>query len=125
MKKRNLWLAIGVGAGAALVWARKPAPAGPDPLVVAGETHKLVFENRMVRVIEVKLPPGSREPRHAHPHGVTVYLADFDVRITEDGKPPVTRQRKGGTAVWSEPVVHEVNNVGKTHGHVFRIELKV
>ena len=123
MKKRTLILLLVLVAAASLLLAQKAAK-GPDPLVVAGDTHKLVFENKFVRVIETKLPIGSHEARHSHPHGVTVYLSDFDVKITEDGKAPVTRTRKAGTAVWSEATVHEVNNVGKTAGHVFRIELK-
>ena len=125
MKTRTLLLAILLMVlGAAWLLAQKSQLSGPDPLVVAGDTHKLVFENSLVRVIETHLPPGKREPRHFHPHGVTIYVQGFDVRITEDGKPPVERQRKAGTAVWSEPVVHEVVNVGKTEGHVFRVELK-
>lgn len=124
MKKRILLLLLTLVL-AALLLAQKKAAPGPDPLVVAADTHKLVFENKLVRVIETKIPAGKNEPRHGHPHGVTVYLKDFEVRITEDGKPPVTRQRKGGTAVWSEATVHEVVNVGKTDGHVFRIELKM
>ena len=127
MKKRILIGLLVVVAAAALLVAQKPAAGGsdrPDPLVVAGDTHKLVFENKFVRVIETKLPTGSHEPRHYHPHGVTIYLSDFQVRITEDGKAPATRERKAGSAAWSEAVVHEVNNVGKTAGHVFRVELK-
>ena len=128
MKKRILLGTLVLGLVAALLLAQKPAAKSgdgrPDPLVVAGDTHKLVFQNQFVRVIETKLPVGSHEPRHYHPHGVTVYLADFEVRITEDGKAPVTRARKGGTAVWSEATVHEVHNAGKTAGHVFRVELK-
>lgn len=124
MKKRILLILILLAAAAVLLLAQKPPQGGPDPLVVAGNTHKLVFENKLVRVLETKLPPGSHEPLHFHPHGVTVYLTDFEVRIREEGKAPVTRQRKGGAAVWSEPVLHEVNNVGKTEGHIFRVELK-
>ncbi len=124
MKKHILFLMLALAVAGVLLLAQKPAQGGPDPLKVAGDTHKLVFENKLVRVLETKLPPGSHEPLHFHPHGVTVYLADFEVRIREEGKPPVTRTRKGGTTVWSEAVLHEVNNVGKTEGHVIRVELK-
>ncbi len=131
MKQHILLGALVLGLAAAVLpvlLAQKPAGKGgadrPDPLVVAADTHKLVFENNLVRVLETRLPPGAHEPRHYHPHGVTVYLSDFQVHISEDGKPPVTRERKGGTAVWSEAVVHEVHNVGQTPGHVIRVELK-
>ncbi len=32
----------------------------------APQNHKLLFENDEVRVLEVTLPPGVREPLHAH-----------------------------------------------------------
>src|SRR5438874_360839 len=38
-----------------------------DPLKVAPETHKLVFENALVRVIEAKVPTGTLERKHSHP----------------------------------------------------------
>lgn len=121
--RKTLLIATLIIAAAMLLLAQSKTK-GPDPLVVAGDTHKLVFENKLVRVLETKLPVGKVEPRHGHPHGVTVYFSDFEVRITEDGKPPVTRQRKAKSVVWSEPTIHEVVNVGKTEGHVIRVELK-
>ena len=96
-----------------------------DPLKVAPETHKLVFENALVRVIEAKVPPGHMERKHSHPHGLTVYLADFDseIRTFPDGK--VTQaHRKFGSVIWSEAIVHEVKNTGTTPSHALRIELK-
>jgi quercetin dioxygenase-like cupin family protein len=100
-------------------------PEDLDPLKVAPETHKLVFENALVRVIEAKVPPGAIEPKHSHPHGVTVYLADFDseIKTFPDGK--VTEaHRKFGSVFWSEAIVHEVRNTGTTPAHALRIELK-
>lgn len=95
-----------------------------DPLKVAPDTHKLAFENAFMRVLEVHVPPGKVEPRHRHPRGLSVYLADQDVRITVDGKPPEVTHRKKGTVAWSDPTIHTVENVGKTDMFVFRIELK-
>ncbi len=124
MKKRILLVLLVVAATVALL-AQKLPTGGPDPLVVASDTHKLVFENKFVRVIESRVPPGGKEPTHYHPHGVTIYLADFRVKVSENGKAPVERERKAGTAVWAEAVVHEINNIGTTEGHAFRVELKM
>lgn len=97
-----------------------------DALKVAPETHKLVFENRLVRVIEARVPPGGLELKHGHPHGLTIYLADFDSEVKTFPKGEVTKvHRKFGTVVWSEAVVHEVRNIGTTPSHALRIELKV
>lgn len=96
-----------------------------DPVKVAADTHKTVFENKFLRVIEAKVPAGGVEPRHRHPHGVTVYLANYTIeqKTIPDGK--VTRaERKFGAVAWSEALVHEVKNVGKTASHAIRVELK-
>ena len=95
-----------------------------DPVRVAPDTHKVAFENMFVRILEVRVPPGSIEPRHRHPHGLSVYFASQDTRITVDGKPPQTTHREAGTFAWSDAVVHTVQNVGTTEMHVLRIELK-
>ncbi|MEW5978540.1 MAG: hypothetical protein AB1898_22315 [Acidobacteriota bacterium] len=96
-----------------------------DPLKVAPDTHKLLFENRFLRVIEAKVPAGGQEPRHSHPHGLTVYLADYDVEIKTIPDDKLTRaRRKFGTVSWSEAVVHEVRNVGESDSHAIRVELK-
>ncbi len=96
-----------------------------DPIKVAPDTHKLVFENQFVRVIEAKVPAGGLEPKHSHPHGVTVYLADYDVEMKTFPDEKVTKaHRKFGTVSWSEAIVHEVRNVGQTASHAVRVELK-
>ena len=96
-----------------------------DPLTVTPQTHKLLFENQFVRVIESNVPAGGTEPKHGHPHSVTVYLADSDAEIKTfpDGKTSRVH-RTAGTAGWSEAIVHEIKNVGATPSHTIRIELK-
>ena len=95
-----------------------------DPVRVAPDTHRIAFENMFVRVLEVRVPPGSIEPRHRHPHGLSVYLASQDTKITVDGQAPQVAHREAGSFAWSEAVVHTVQNVGRTPMHVLRIELK-
>ena len=95
-----------------------------DPLKVAGDTHKLVFENRFVRVLETHVPPGKTEPWHQHGRRVVVYLSDFHTRSTEKGGQPQDHLRKAGLVRWSEPVIHQVENIGQTVGHVISVELK-
>ena len=96
-----------------------------DPVRIMPDTHKLLFENQFVRVIESRVPAGGEEPKHSHPHCVTVYLADveFESKALPDGR--TTRARRtAGTAEWSDATVHEVRNVGSTASHNIRIELK-
>lgn len=95
-----------------------------DPLKVAGDTHKLLFENRFVRVLEVHVPPGKTEPMHQHGNRVVVYLSDFNTRSTERGGQPQEHLRKSGLVRWSDPIIHQVENIGRTEGHVISVELK-
>jgi hypothetical protein len=96
-----------------------------DPIKLMPDTHTLLFENEIVRVIESKLPVGGHEPKHRHPHCVTVYLADVNVEIKTFPDGNTSRvHRSAGTAGWSEATVHEVKNIGNTSSHNIRVELK-
>ena len=95
-----------------------------DPLKVAADSHKLVFENQFVRVLETHVPPGKTEPWHRHGRRVVVYLSDFHTRTTERGHEPQEQLRKSGLVRWSEPIIHQVENIGETEGYVISVELK-
>ena len=116
--------AIALLIGAVTVARSQTVADAPDPLKVAGDTHKLAFENTFVRVLDVHLPPGKVEPRHRHPHGMSVYFTDWDAKVTVDGGQPEVHHRQAGTFAWSDAVAHTVQNVGKSEGHILRIELK-
>ena len=125
MTRRTLVLTAGAALVVAAVVSGSQQKDDPlDPVRVAPDTHKVAFENMFVRVLEVRIPPGSIEPRHRHPHGLSVYLTDWDTKGTIDGQPSQVAHRKAGTFAWSDAVVHTVQNVGPTEGHVLRIELK-
>jgi len=125
MKNRLL---LAVATVAAAVAARmalsQPAEDPLDPVRVAADTHRLAFENQFVRVLDVHLPPGKVEPRHRHPHGMSVYFTDWEAKVTPDGKPTEVHPRKAGTFAWNEAVIHTVQNAGPTEAHILRIELK-
>jgi quercetin dioxygenase-like cupin family protein len=109
---------------AAILTRAQSKDDGLDPVRVAPDTHKVAFEDAFVRVLEVRVPPGRVEPRHRHPHGLSVYLTDWDAKVTIDGRASQVNHRKAGTFAWSDAVVHTVENVGKSEGRVLRIELK-
>ena len=125
MIRKSFALAAAMVLIAAAAFSRTQSTSDAlDPVRVAGDTHKVAFENAFVRVLEVRIPPGQSEPRHRHPHGLSVYFSDWAAKVTVDGKEAQVNQRKTGTFAWSEPVIHTVENVGKSEGHVLRIELK-
>jgi hypothetical protein len=122
---KKILFTAGIVALLVVCWRWSAAtPQDLDPLKVAADTHKLVFENRFVRVLEVHVPQGKTEPLHQHGRRVVVYLSDFNTRVTEKGGQPVDTLRKAGQARWSDPIIHHVENIGKTEGHVISMELK-
>jgi beta-alanine degradation protein BauB len=123
-RKTLVFTAIGAVVVGVALSAVRQADDTLDPIRVAPDSHKVAFENMFVRVLEVRVRPGSVEPRHRHPHGLSVYLASQDTRITVDGRPPQVTHREAGSFAWSDAVIHTVENVGSTEMHVLRIELK-
>ena len=64
---KKILIAVAIVALLVVCWRWSAAvPQDLDPLNVAADTHKLVFENRFVRVLEVHVPPGKTEPLHQH-----------------------------------------------------------
>jgi hypothetical protein len=125
---RKSWIVAGglvLCAGAFLAAPRASSEENLDPIKVAPDTHKVIFENAIMRVIEAKIPPGGKEPKHRHPKGLTVYLADYSIeqKTFPDGK-VIKAERKFGTVGWSDAIIHEVKNTAKTPSHAIRIELK-
>ena len=117
-------IAAAVCLGVAVIaWPQSPGDA-LDSLKVCKDTQKLIFENQFVRIIDDQIPVGVEEPLHRHPHGVIVYLNTYtNEQTTPDGK-KTSHERKAGTAVWAEPIVHKVKNIGQTPSHAIRIEMK-
>jgi len=97
-----------------------------DVLTVAGgpETHKVILDNDQVRVLEVRIPPGQKIAMHSHPANVVYYVTDYKLKVTSpDGKTAV-REGKAGTASWSGPTSHAIENVGTTEVHTVQVEMK-
>lgn len=125
MTKKLLIAGAAVTAALAARLVLSQAAEDPlDPVRVAADTHRVALENQFVRVLDVHLPPGKVEPRHRHPHGMSVYFTDWEAKVTADGQPAEVHPRKAGTFAWNEAVIHTVQNAGKTEGHILRIELK-
>ena len=117
--------AILVAVLTAAVLAYPQSDDNLDSLKVCAATQKLIFENTFVRVIDDRIPPGVQEPKHQHRHGVTVWLNSYDLEQTIFPEGKTTRaKREGGSAGWSEAIIHTVKNTGTTESHTIRIELK-
>lgn len=109
---------------------REPWPPELDALVAAPDSHRVVFENERVRVLEVVIRPRTREAQHVH-RAPSVMVVDGAARIRYyvDGIPRWESPAGGSTSStgvsWMEPEgPHAVENIDEHPYHAVRIELK-
>jgi quercetin dioxygenase-like cupin family protein len=112
-----------------------PPPNWPDSLdavAAAPGNHKVVLENEHVRVLEVTVRPGEREPVHGHRWPSVLYvmaednIRDYDIHgklIYETKTDP--NPSKAPYTVWMDPQApHAVENLSKEPLRLLRVELK-
>ena len=114
--------------------ANDPAtwPDSLDATVAAPQNHKVVLENERVRVLEVTVQPGEREPVHGHKWPSVMYVMaediirdyDRDGNLLYDSRTDNARMKTPYT-VWMPPQApHSVENLSKTPLRLLRVELK-
>lgn len=99
-----------------------------DALTAAPQHHKVLFENDEVRVLEVTVPPGVREPLHAHRYPSVLYYASAaHMKEYSPGMPEVDRGHKNDGDVIFLPVgpPHQMENLENSKPlKAIRVELK-
>lgn len=125
-------------APAAWAW-----PDSLDAVSAAPSSHKIVYEDAQMRILEVLLPPHSTEPIHTHEHKSLMWFAqaspmtyyvydraqngDFEIRdsIQIPQLPPEALNNAGKAGDFMEPEgPHAVKNTGDEPGVAYRIEFK-
>lgn len=108
-----------------------PWPDSLDATLAAPNSHRVLFENDVVRVLEVTVAPGVREPEHTHRHP-SVMVTDQRARIRYfageslafESPDPLAEVDLPLTS-WLEPEgPHSVENIDTVRLHALRIELK-
>jgi len=126
---------VGYAQGANASEAHPIAWDGPeslDAVVASPDSHTVLFENEHVRVLEVIIGPGVKEPIHTH-QWVSVMLIDDPATLKYYGKedevvfegmyPPPEAGTSG--MLWLEPEdLHAVENIDTVEFHAIRVELK-
>ena len=105
----------------------EPVPISPsDATRVAAQHHEVEFENDRVRIVRVRLTPGTRTPSHVHSMpAVTLLLSYARIRVTYDEGQPSVYDRHHGEIRWMDPVgQHTMENLGKTELIAVRVEIK-
>ena len=95
-----------------------------DPLEVAPDHYKLLFENDRVRVMQVDMQPGDTIATHSHPDHVAYLLSGGKFRLTyPDGKTKEIEEETGKT-MWINAETHAAENIGDTELRILVFELK-
>jgi mannose-6-phosphate isomerase-like protein (cupin superfamily) len=97
-----------------------------DATAAAPGNHKILFENDEVRVLEVTVAPGAREPLHVHryPAVMVVDSSPHLVEHLQDGTSRDLGVRQPGTRWMPIAQGHAMENAGEVPLHAIRIELK-
>jgi len=107
-------------------------PDALDALTAAPETHRILFENDAVRVLETTIAPGQTTPVHTHRWPGVLYVLSFGHFVRRDGQGALlvdTRDAgalpQPGTALWSDSLPpHSLENVDTSEIRVIGVELK-
>jgi hypothetical protein len=117
----------------------RPESHPHDAVTAAPYSHRVMFEDEHVRVLEIRLPPGASEPVHVHAlpsviFGETGGSGGAKFLYTEyrwmNGDFIKVRENEieaaaGSRAVWTGPEgPHAITNIGPVGVKFTRIELK-
>lgn len=97
-------------ASSRIAFGQEPSgfPIGYDAVQAAPSSHKVIFENTLVRVLEVIIPPpGSTEPMHHH------RWPSFFLNWDTGGKTPHVHYLRPDDSVRDEPSVDRPPHPGK------------
>ena len=99
--------------------------AAQDPVAVAPDKYKVLFENEEVRVLEFRDKPGDKIPTHTHATNYLVYSfipgkRGFTLPDGRTGQAEI----QAGQVRWLAPVTHSEANLGTEGWHALLIELK-
>src|SRR5690348_4345798 len=94
----------------------RAADKSTDPVAVAPKDYRVLFENESVRVLDHKLAPKAKEPRHFAPARVTVNLTAQHTKVTLDGNDALERDTAAGVAAYRGAEFQQVENLGDTEG---------
>jgi hypothetical protein len=107
-------------------------PDALDAVSAAGDSHRLLFENDAVRVLETRIGPGETTRLHTHRWPGVLYILSFGHFVRRDGDGVVLVDTRAGvelpqpgTAIWSGALPpHTLENVDTSEIHVIGVELK-
>ena len=107
MKKLAIYLFVLFAFSITSAWAA-------DPIEVSPEYYRSLFENDVVRVLEMRLPSGAEDKMHVHPVETVYFVKGGTLHITLPGGAHVEKTISDGEVMFHEAWEHRVKNVGST-----------
>lgn len=109
-----------------------PWPASLDAVAAAPQNHRILLENDRVRVLDVTVAPGEREPVHAHCNPSVLYVMrqgrgrDYDAegRLIDEATEAPPASQFPMTFWFDRSPPHSVHNLDTIPIHLLRLELK-
>lgn len=109
-----------------------PWPAAQDAIQAAPLNHRVIFENDHVRVLDVTVPPHTKENVHAHCWPSVLYITDAGQYVDYDINGKVLFDSRSLASppalpmtIWKGPEApHAIDNLDDKPLHLVRVELK-
>jgi hypothetical protein len=95
-----------------------------DPVEVASNVYRILFENERVRLLEARLSPGDSSAMHGHPDYVVYNLDGGKVRFSAPSGEAEEVELPDGVAMWRDAEEHSTENIGTTDVRALLFELK-
>ena len=103
-----------------------------DAVIAAPKSHKILLENDRVRVLEVVIQPGEKEPAHTHSLPSVLHIDEPSQILYYDAEGKMIFDSRMSNELRTSPItsyldpegLHAVENVGDKPFHAIRVELK-
>jgi quercetin dioxygenase-like cupin family protein len=95
-----------------------------DVVKISPDVHQVLFENDVIRVLEVSVKPGAKVPMHTNPENVNYIVKPGTLRLIDANGSSVDLDLTERQVIPAPVGRHAVENVGATEVRTICIELK-
>jgi quercetin dioxygenase-like cupin family protein len=95
-----------------------------DIVKISPDVHQILFENDVIRVLEVTVKPGGKVPMHTNPENVNYIVKPGTLRLIGPDGSSVELNLAERQVIPAPVGRHAVENIGTTEVRTICIELK-
>lgn len=85
-----------------------------DPVDVSPANYRLLLQDGPFRIVEMRLPAGTSDIEHSHPHEMVYFIRGGKARVHLPDGSSVELDIPDGHAMKHEPWTHRVENIGSS-----------